>query len=320
MHRCLVAAALSTVWASFANASCPVRDFIFDDKIVFSSDDVVRVSVLSETLDVLSDEQKKKVDAGILVPGYFEGSYSQDQRRAILRRQERLLNFDLTEEARRTLIQSKLSDKSVDMYRACLETYGLIIRTPPHATENSEFFVYIKYDPGPEATAADMFVEGKPAIFITGGSVPDAFFPFIPKKIEKQQEVRVLVRRNVNETTEIVANIGMRSQSAVLPPINKRRLSFYVKKASLSSNSWAKKPSDYKEFCVDAADGEVLFPETARLVDSDVTPPNGLNKSALLPEKSTEFQTCASVQSQAFDDFTGGSVTSTLSVITAKLQ
>jgi hypothetical protein len=82
-----------------------------------------------------------------------------------------------------------------------------------------------------------MFIAGHSAIFITGGKIPKAFLPFIPQKIEPQQEVRVLIERQVDQVSEIVANIGLRPQSVVLPPQNKKKLVFFLKKIASSSDS-----------------------------------------------------------------------------------
>jgi hypothetical protein len=272
--------------------ACDVQQFIFDDKIIYTADDLVRLSVLNEIEGYKDENSINKVDASLLIPGYFDGKYDQDKRRSLIQRQYRMLNLDLSQESRRTIIASHLSDNSVKMYEACLNQYGLTIKAPPHALYSDEFSVEVHYRPGAGAAAADLFVNGKPKIVVTHGNIKDDFIPLLPEKILPDEELGVLITRDLNQTTEIFANIGGKRASIALPPISRSKIAFQLRTRTETVDAFKGKPHDNKEFCYEAKAGEVIFPETATLTLDSRLPPNDLNKGELLKDKSNELQAC----------------------------
>ncbi len=322
MMRKSCLAAATFLFCSPALADCPVADFMVKDNVVYTSDDLVRLSVLSEAENITAEDERKKVDASALIPGYFEGAYSSDSRRSILSRQYRLLDLELTKLASRTLVQSNLSDQAPAMYEACLKAHGLLLKAPSHAKKSGEFFISLVYNPGPGGEAVDMFVEGRPRIFVTNGSIPESYWPFIPKKISPQEEISILVHRDIHATTQIVANIGLRKDEIMLPPVATHRLDFFLKSVSGAASAWHNFPYDAKTLCNTAGPGEVLFPETAAVSYGKRTPASDLNTAALIAARTTEFETCALVQANTHpgDDFVGGYVEATVTVVAARVM
>lgn len=308
-------------------AACDVRDFIVKDNIVATSEDVVRLSVLSEIESMSDTTSRDKIDAAALIPGYFQGSYSQDKRSAILQRQHKMLGLDLTEESRRTVIQSRLSDTAADMYKACLSSNGLALQPPAHAINTEQFSIDIRYSPGVNGTAADLWVSKADGtrvprvVVLNGGAVPEEYWFLLPDQIKPDETIPIVINRNLDTTTQIIASIGNRSDSIFLPPVSKNRLVFSQKEAFGAASANKDRREAATTICVNAEPNETLFPETARLILGLHSPPNtDYNKAEIVSDAATEFTVCARLSARVYDDFTGGYVEATLHVVSAKVE
>lgn len=307
-----------------AHAACDVRDFIVKDEVMADASDVVRLSVLSELQSSLDRAEDKSIDGSLLIPGYLDGKYSSAESTKIISRQYKLLNLSLDSETRRTIVSSRLSDNAARLYEACIANEGgVVVKLPAHALSSREFFVLVRYLPGVDGKEAPLIINGQPQIFFTNGALQKEFaIASLPETVAPSGELRFPISRDPTQTFEVAVNLGRRSGSASLPPIQTRRIEFQLRKSGVVSASATRHPGPgtlLKEFYLEATPDEVFFPETAQVIATRRVPPSNLNVAILLPDQSNEKQICGQVKAQIYDDFTGGFVEAYVSVIAARL-
>jgi hypothetical protein len=186
-----------------ALAVCEPKEFITFDTIGSNSSDVLRLSVLSEIHDQLDTEEKKKIFASALIPGYdIEGKLDAQQSRSVLQRQVRLLNLNLSREARATLIASNLSNAAAGMYQSCLENnkIGLSITLPPHALDAARSSIAIRYRPGVGGKPAPFYTENNKPLFFSNGQMASGSVP--PQNLTPDEEVRIPLKEMSTNTSK----------------------------------------------------------------------------------------------------------------------